>query len=277
MDIDIETLKASHNIVDVIGRYVPLKRSGQNHFGLCPFHSEKSPSFSVDEKDQFYHCFGCGATGDVINFVMDYAGIEFMDACKELGAEVEVMPTKKVEQNRKAALNRASHSVPIDHKQDAQKSQEFMRLLFDNTESKAGFLLNKKGDREFKYMPVQSHDGQLVNIVKLGKDYSIIGFLAGGMSYGCFTVIPGYTEKKVAVTNIKDAIDIWQQDRLKTTVYICFSDSNLKYVCDHAKPKDLKITPVLTMYDDDKLAYEMPCFFWHKSKLTKWKENQDAI
>lgn len=273
MNIDVETLKASHNIVDVIGRYVPLKRSGQNHFGLCPFHSEKSPSFSVNEKDQFYHCFGCPAAGDVVKFVMDYAGLEFVDACKELGAEVEVMPTKKVEQNRKAALNRVSYSVPIDHRQNAQKSQEFIKGML-----KFGALRLKKHDSDDLYIPMLDfNNGEPVNIVKTNLKNEILGFLAGGLSYGCFGYLKGTTDHRVAVTSISDGLEIWNQRGKKPHVYICFSDSNLEYVCDYAKPKDLKITPVLTMYDDDKLAYEMPCYFWHERKLTKWKENQNAI
>ena len=66
----IEDLKFRNRIEDVIGSYVTLKRSGRNLLGLCPFHSEKSPSFSVNEANQFYHCFGCGEGGDVITFVM---------------------------------------------------------------------------------------------------------------------------------------------------------------------------------------------------------------
>ncbi len=72
------------DIVDVVGRRVELKRSGANHMGLCPFHAEKSPSFSVNAAKQFYHCFGCGAHGDVIRFLMEHSGASFRDAVAEL-------------------------------------------------------------------------------------------------------------------------------------------------------------------------------------------------
>ena len=74
------------DIVDVVSRYVKLKKGGANFTGLCPFHSEKSPSFSVSPAKQFYHCFGCGAHGNAIGFLMSYAGLGYVDAVKDLAA-----------------------------------------------------------------------------------------------------------------------------------------------------------------------------------------------
>ena len=82
-----DELKAQLNIVDIIGREVPLKKSGSNYMGLCPFHNEKTPSFSVNEGKQFYHCFGCGKSGDVIGFVQEYYKLPFMEAVEKLAAE----------------------------------------------------------------------------------------------------------------------------------------------------------------------------------------------
>ncbi len=82
-----EELKAQLDIVDIIGREVKLKKSGSNYMGLCPFHSEKTPSFSVNEGKQFYHCFGCGKSGDVIGFVQEYYKLPFMEAVEKLAAE----------------------------------------------------------------------------------------------------------------------------------------------------------------------------------------------
>ena len=82
-----DELKAQLNIVDIIGREVTLKRSGSNYMGLCPFHSEKTPSFSVNEGEQFYHCFGCGKSGDVISFVSEYYRLPFMEAVEKLAKE----------------------------------------------------------------------------------------------------------------------------------------------------------------------------------------------
>ena len=68
----IEEVRARNDVVDVIGGYIHLQKKGSNYFGLCPFHNEKSPSFSVSPQKQMYYCFGCGKGGNVITFVMDY-------------------------------------------------------------------------------------------------------------------------------------------------------------------------------------------------------------
>jgi DNA primase len=75
------------NIVDVVGRDVSLRKSGSNYLGLCPFHSEKTPSFTVSESKQFYHCFGCGQHGDVIRYVMERNSLSFMEAVEKLAGE----------------------------------------------------------------------------------------------------------------------------------------------------------------------------------------------
>ena len=80
----IEQVRESNDIVEVVSDYVRLKRSGRNYFGLCPFHGEKSPSFSVAPDKQIFHCFGCGVGGNVINFVMQYEKLEFIEAVKLL-------------------------------------------------------------------------------------------------------------------------------------------------------------------------------------------------
>ena len=72
------------DIVDVVGQHVKLKKAGANFQGLCPFHSEKSPSFSVSPTKQFYHCFGCGAHGSAISFLMEYSGLGYVDAIEDL-------------------------------------------------------------------------------------------------------------------------------------------------------------------------------------------------
>ncbi|MDC7706175.1 DNA primase [Vogesella indigofera] len=80
----IDQLLSRVDIVDVVDRYVPLKKAGQNYMACCPFHKEKSPSFTVSPSKQFYHCFGCGAHGSAIGFVMEYQGLPFVDAVKTL-------------------------------------------------------------------------------------------------------------------------------------------------------------------------------------------------
>ena len=83
----IETLLGRVDIVEVIDRFVPLKKAGANYVACCPFHSEKTPSFSVSPTKQFYHCFGCGAHGTAIGFLMEHAGKSFPDAVDELARD----------------------------------------------------------------------------------------------------------------------------------------------------------------------------------------------
>jgi len=84
----IQQLLDRTDIVALVERYVPLKKAGANYQARCPFHNEKSPSFSVSPTKQFYHCFGCGAHGTAITFLMEHAGYSFIDAIKELAGQV---------------------------------------------------------------------------------------------------------------------------------------------------------------------------------------------
>ena len=95
----IQDLLYRVDIVDVIDRHVKLKRSGANYAACCPFHSEKSPSFTVSQTKQFYHCFGCGAHGTAISFLMEYSGFGFVEAVKDLAQNLGMMvPEERSEQ-----------------------------------------------------------------------------------------------------------------------------------------------------------------------------------
>ena len=91
----IEDLKERVNIVDVVGRVVPLKRSGSNYKGICPFHNEKTPSFVVSEQKQIFTCFGCGATGNVFEFMKRYYNLEYIEAVEKLADEYGITLEKR--------------------------------------------------------------------------------------------------------------------------------------------------------------------------------------
>ncbi len=96
MEDQVEEIKRKTDIVGVVGQYVSLKKMGRHHKGLCPFHAEKTPSFTVNEEMGLYKCFGCGAGGDVIKFLMEIEGIDFRDALERLADKVGVkLLTKK--------------------------------------------------------------------------------------------------------------------------------------------------------------------------------------
>ncbi len=106
------------DIVDIVERYVPLKKAGTNFSACCPFHSEKTPSFTVSPSKQFYHCFGCGAHGNAISFVMEYQGLGYVEAVRDLAESVGLkLPEFQPQQQKKVdagpdlyeVLERAAH------------------------------------------------------------------------------------------------------------------------------------------------------------------------
>jgi DNA primase len=105
----IQELLARVDIVDVVERYVQLKKAGANYQACCPFHSEKTPSFTVSPTKQFYHCFGCGAHGSAIGFVMQYAGLGFVEAVEELANHLGMPVPREVS----ARTQQKSQQAPL--------------------------------------------------------------------------------------------------------------------------------------------------------------------
>lgn len=105
----IQDLLNRLDIVDVVERYVPLKKAGANYVACCPFHNEKSPSFTVSQAKQFYHCFGCGAHGTAISFVMEHLGLGFVEAVEELAQSAGM-----VVPHERAPAGEAAHKVAPD-------------------------------------------------------------------------------------------------------------------------------------------------------------------
>ena len=97
----IEEVRMKNDIVDVISQYEKLTRKGSSYFGLCPFHNEKTPSFSVTPSKQMYYCFGCGAGGNVYNFIMEYENYSFGEALSHLADRAGV-ELPKIEYSREA-------------------------------------------------------------------------------------------------------------------------------------------------------------------------------
>ncbi len=99
----INQIKENSDIVDIIGEYVDLKKAGSSYKGLCPFHNEKTPSFTVDKKKQLFHCFGCGAGGDVVSFIMQKEGLSYPESLKYLAhkAGINIVFTENPEVNQK--------------------------------------------------------------------------------------------------------------------------------------------------------------------------------
>ena len=123
----IQELLSRVDVVDVVGKYVQLKKGGANFMGLCPFHGEKSPSFSVSPSKQFYHCFGCGANGNAIGFLMEHTGMNFVEAVKDLAAQVGLqVPEDDVspQERERAAQQRKKQATLTDVLEKAAKAYQ---------------------------------------------------------------------------------------------------------------------------------------------------------
>jgi DNA primase len=140
----IDDLISRTDIVEVVGRYVPLKKAGANYVGLCPFHNEKSPSFSVSPVKQFFHCFGCGKSGNALGFLMEHSGLHFVESVQDLAQSVGMpMPesqTSPQEQARALEQRRQQHTL-IDILERA--AQAYRQHLKDSP--KAIAYLKKRG------------------------------------------------------------------------------------------------------------------------------------
>ena len=131
----IQDLLNRLDIVDVVERYVPLKKAGANFVACCPFHNEKSPSFTVSQSKQFYHCFGCGAHGTAIGFVMEHVGMGYVDAIEELarGAGLEVP-------NERPAASEAYKKVAPDLYEVMQTATRYYREQLKSSQRAIEYL-----------------------------------------------------------------------------------------------------------------------------------------
>ncbi|MDB5883123.1 MAG: dnaG [Ramlibacter sp.] len=136
----IQELLARADVVEIVGRYVQLKKGGANYMGLCPFHGEKSPSFSVSPSKQFYHCFGCGKNGNAIGFLMEHAGMNFVEAVKDLAGQYAMqVPEEDVspQDRARAAQQREKQATLTDV---LEKAGEAYRKQLKNSPRAVDYL-----------------------------------------------------------------------------------------------------------------------------------------
>lgn len=155
----IEEIRSRNDIVDVIGQYVHLEKKGSNYMGLCPFHNEKSPSFSVSQSKQMYHCFGCGVGGDVFSFLQRYNSLTFPEAVKELADRAGV------------ALSAA------DDTEEARKERSKRQLIYDINKEAAKYyffeLRGQNGKTGLEYF--QKRQLSFETMQKFGLGYAPVG------------------------------------------------------------------------------------------------------
>ena len=150
----IEEVRERNDIVDVISSYVSLKRRGSSWFGLCPFHNERSPSFSVSREKQMYYCFGCGQGGNVYNFLEEYNRLTFIEALQQLA-------------------DRAGIELPRREQTEQERQQEDQRLTLRNMNKDAAIyfhylLMGKRGEKARAYLEERGVSGDMINHFGLG-------------------------------------------------------------------------------------------------------------
>ena len=163
----IEEIRTSNDIVDVISQYVILKRSGRNFFGLCPFHKEKSPSFSVSPDKQIFHCFGCGVGGNVIHFVSKIENLDFKDTIEMLAnrANIEFPTLNNFEDDKTAKLKSRIYQINEEtakfyhenlYKPTSKQAQEYIKKRRLDNKTLKSFLIGYSGNFDELYRMLKS-------------------------------------------------------------------------------------------------------------------------
>ena len=210
----IQELLARADVVDIVGRYVQLKKGGANYMGLCPFHGEKSPSFSVSPTKQFYHCFGCGKNGNAIGFLMDHAGMSFVEAVNDLAQQFGM----QVPQDEASPQDRAR----------AQEQREKQNTLTSVLE-KAGEAYRrqlKDAPRAVAYLKGRGLSGEVAK--RFGLGYAPEGWRS------LASVFPSYddpllVESGLVISNTEEGAEEKRYDRFRDRVM--FPIRNIKGEC----------------------------------------------
>jgi DNA primase len=210
----IQELLARVDVVEVVGRYVQLKKGGANFMGLCPFHGEKSPSFSVSPAKQFFHCFGCGKNGNAIGFLMEHAGMTFIEAVKDLAQNIGMQVPE-------------DDASPQDRARAAEQRQK-QATLTDVLE-KAGEAYRKhlrNSPKAIEYFKGRGLSGQIA------KDFGL-GYAPEGWR-SLASVFPDYqdpllAESGLVIANQEDGEEEKRYDRFRDRVM--FPIRNVKGEC----------------------------------------------
>ncbi|MBT4145532.1 MAG: DNA primase, partial [Gammaproteobacteria bacterium] len=151
----IDDLLVRVDIVDLVDSYVPLKKTGSNYVARCPFHTEKTPSFAVTRNKQLYHCFGCGAGGNAISFLMDYSHLDFVEAVEDLADFVGVQVPRES----------SSSQVPAKKNNTAE--------IFQVLEQVAGFFIQQLRENDsakvaIDYLKTRGLSGEVAREFQVG-------------------------------------------------------------------------------------------------------------
>ena len=238
----IEELHDKVDIVDVISKYVKLKKQGRNYVGLCPFHSEKTPSFVVSPEKQIFHCFGCGASGDVIKFIMRIEDVDFKTAVKELAKEAgmpepyftrQTSPSESV--NREELFKVMNLVADFFHSQLNEKIVSYLRNRGVTGKSIERFKLGFAGDNAGSLLSfVKERDINVKVLEKLG----LLRKNADGKVHPYFwnrIIIPIFNAKGDVVAFGGRIVGKGEPKYLNSPDTVIFTKGNLLYPINFAK------------------------------------------
>lgn len=157
------------DIVDTIDRHVSLKKAGANYVACCPFHNEKTPSFTVSQSKQFYHCFGCGAHGSAIHFLMEYSGLSFVEAVRDLAVSVGMqVPIQPAGTPSNSVVRNDFEYLANDHYTDdpAISSQDLLNVIQIATRFYREQL--KNSEKAIAYLKKRGLSGELAARFAIG-------------------------------------------------------------------------------------------------------------
>ncbi|HLS07955.1 DNA primase [Lentibacillus sp.] len=160
----IEEVRKSNDIVDVIGEYVQLKKQGRNYFGLCPFHGEKTPSFSVTQEKQIFHCFGCGKGGNVLTFIMEMEQYTFYEALRFL-ADRSGVNLPVIDQRQKSSISQENQSI--------LSASEWIAKLYHHL-----LRYTKDGKEGYQYFRDRGITDETIDVFQLGFAPNVKDFTA---------------------------------------------------------------------------------------------------
>ena len=235
---------ANRDIVDVVRGYLPeLKKAGKDWVACCPFHNEKSPSFSVSESKEFFYCYGCGASGDAVKFVMMHQGLSFRDAVKSILGELKLEGASVTPRARtiKADVCHLACSA-----EDREKSADVMSrthlveqhiyLMRNNTASNTPVATNAKG---VLVVPMINNIGETVNVAAILTSGSI-SYAAGKPSFGATAILEPEGEhdgKTIICTDYAHAWRIWWAQCGKSRVLACLDADNFRWMLNKCKDR----------------------------------------
>ena len=232
---------ANSDIVDVIRKYLPLKKGGKNWSACCPFHSERSASFTVSEEKGMFYCFGCGAGGDAVKFVMDHLGVSFRQAVESIRGRLVLSASDGA---RSSPVTRAVQCSLPGHAEDREKAARFLSqaipvdqhpYLMRNNTAPSGTCLALKGSL---IVPIINNIGEEVNAAAITSKG--ITFAAGKPSFGSTAILESTGEhdgKVIICADYAHAWRIWWAQSGRSRVLCTMSADNLLWMLANCRDR----------------------------------------